>query len=301
MESRITENARPHPRVTPLLMNCFSRLQNSTSLNRTSDSGYDSSCLSSNSSTPSANCDSFGRYSSTPIMNSSLVLPHQPQRVLLPSADTPVCSVSEGHRKFSSDRIPCRRAILSTRQEEEISSNDFLSNLIQRSATPAVKRILQYLDAVDLLKLCQVSDIYCQAVCNHQECLRRLSKYMILAHQNCENRVSPSLHLRSSGRILREIQNIMNVEATAGMILNTSPSALETIDLDHIPRMLRLLLDMTKNLTESQCVVICHSCRRLAAIRQSQKSTECAKCTRRVRNTSRLVRKRTTLFASAHR
>ena len=264
MTDPIPENSRLHPRITPLLMNNFSRL------NRTADSGYDSSFLSTSSLTPSTDCDS-SICSSTPIP----ILPHRIRKILTPFSNTPV-----GHRKFSSDRIPCRRTILCSHEEEEISADDILSNLIQRSASPVVQRILRYLNPEDLLSLCQVSDIYCQAVCSHQECLRRLSKFLITAHQNCENRASSSQHNRSSGRILREIQNVMSTEQPAVGSVPTVPSPLETIDLENIPSTLRSLLNMTKSLTELQCVVSCRTCRRFVAVRQSQKSHECVRCQR---------------------
>ena len=264
MTDQIPENLRPRPRITPLLMNSFSRL------NQTADSGYDSSFLSSSSSTPSTDCDS-SMCSSTPIP----VLSHRTRKTLTPFSNTPLA-----RKKFSSDRIPCRRTILCNRQEEEISADDLLSNLIQRSASPVVKRILRYLSPEDLLSLCQVSDIYCQTVCNHRECLRRLSKFLINAHQNCENRASSSQHSRGSGRILREIQNVMSPDQPGAGTISTIPSPLETIDLQNIPSMLRLLLNMTKSLTEMQCVVVCRTCRRFVAVRQSQKSHECVRCQR---------------------
>jgi len=264
MTDQIPENPRLHPRITPLLMNSFSRL------NRTADSGYDSSFLSTSSLTPSTDCDS-SICSSTPLP----VLPHRTRKVLAPFSDTPV-----GRRKFSSDRIPCRRTILSTRQEEEISADDLLSNLIQRSASPVIQRILRYLKPEDLLSLCQVSSMYCETICNHRECLRRLSTFLIGIHQNCENRASSSQHNRGSGRILREIQNVMTADQFAVGMISTIPSPLETIDLESIPSMLRSLLNMTKSLTEQQCVVVCRSCRRFVAARQSQKSYECVRCQR---------------------
>ncbi len=308
MTGRIPESQRGNPRLTPLMMmNSFSRLHES-SLNRTADSGYQSSFASLSSSfTPSSSdvSDSSSRlYCSTPVTDQDSVLPHK-TKILNPVLDTPVHPVLPNRTPFSEDRIPSQRTTLPLDQDTEDLPSDVLNCLIRNRCTPPIQRILKYLGEEDLLRLCQVSDPYCRAVCDDQTSIKRLSKFLISVHQNGENRTTISQNNiggRPHGGILRPIQNVLGTSLPSGTVW-TVPSPLETIEISSIPRQFQKLIDLTKGLSEHHCVTTCHTCRGLVAVRlHHHRSVECQSCSQRSRRTngnSRLVTKtKASLFAS---
>lgn len=290
--NRVPDTSRgSNPRLTPLMMQSFSRLlgstgsSNSSSLNGTGDSGFLSSFTSSNSSTPSETDSSSQLYCSTPVA-SGLLLSHQTAILNQTSDQTPVSHYPGfKHRgSFSEDRIPRPSPSLSDEAISlDVEADDLLSRLIRTSA-PAVRRILQYLSNEDLLRLCQACDTFCRAVFDQQPILKRLSKYLISVKQNAENRSTPShnnLGARpfGAGDILRPVQNVFNLNATPGVVW-TVPSPLENVDLKKIPQQLRALILLTKELSSHHCVALCHNCRCLVPIRlyQQHQAVECSSC-----------------------
>lgn len=282
MNRNHSKHVRGNPRFTPLMMSSFSRLHES-SLNQTADSGYQSSFASLSSSfTPSSDStDSASRlYCSTPVTQDS-VLSHK-TTFLDPVLDTPV-HIPANKKRFSEDRIPRQKITLPIDEESTNFSSDVLSSLI-RHCVLATQRVFHYTNAEDLLRLCQVSDIYCRAVCDDQAALKRLSKYLISVHQNGENRATHSnVGGRPYGGILRPIDNLLSFNVPPGHVWSV-PSPLEAIDLNSVPCLLRRLVEMTKTLSENQVVSICHSCRTLVPVRITHhRLTECSSCSQRSR------------------
>jgi hypothetical protein len=282
MTGRYPGSVRGNPRLTPLMMSSFSRLHES-SLNRTADSGYQSSFASlTNSFTPSSDVsDSSSRlYCSTPVTEDS-ILPYTTSN-LDPVLDTPVQSVSSSRASFTEDRVPLNRGTTALDQDSTECPNDVLSCLIRSRCTPSIQRILMYLGDEDLMRLCQVSDEYCGAVCDDQSCLKRLSKFLISTQQNGENRTTLSHNNdgRPYGGVLRPIQNVMPL--TQSGVVWTVPSPLESVDMNSIPRQLQTLIGMTRTLSEHHCVTNCHTCRSLIAVRlHHPKLVECQRCSQR--------------------
>ena len=308
MSGRIPESLRGNPnRLTPLMMmNSFSRLHDS-SLNRTADSGYQSSFASlSSSSTPSSSIlsDSSSRlYCSTPVTDEDSILPSTTQ-ILDPALDTPVHPVLTSRTQFSEDRIPSQRTTsLPLDQDTEDSPSDVLNCLIRSRTTPPIHRIFKYLGDEDLMRLCQVSDTYCRAVCDDQASIKRLSRFLISTHQNGENRTTLS-HNNAGGRpyggILRPIENVLGASLPVGTVW-TVPSPLEAVEMSCVPRQFRELVELTRSLSENNCVSTCHSCRRLVAVRlHHHRSVECPNCSQRSRRTNgrHVTKPKATLFAS---
>lgn len=292
MTGRFSGTVRGNPRLTPLMMSSFSRLHES-SLNRTADSGYQSSFASlTNSFTPSSDAsDSSSRlFCSTPVTENS-VLPCTTTN-LHPVLDTPVHPDLSSRASFTEDRIPLNRGTIALAQNSIECPNDILSCLIRSCCTPSIQRILMYLGDEDLMRLCQVSDEYCQAVCDDQSSLKRLSKFLISTYQNGENRTTLSYNNndgRPFGGVLRSIENVMPV--TQSGVVWTVPSPLETIDMNSVPRLFRTLIGLTKTLSENHCVTNCHTCRSLVAVRlHNHKSVECHSCSQRSRRKIRSSR-----------
>lgn len=304
MTGRMPENLRG--RLTPLMMrNSFSRL-NESSLNRTGDSGYQSSFASlSRSFTPSSDVsDSSRLYCSTPVIEDS-VLTSRNSVILDPVLDTPVLSVHPIKTRYSEDRIPCQRRPLPVGEETDDRSADVLSCLIRNQTRPAIQHIFNYLAAEDLLRLCQVSVEFCRSVFDDQASLKRLSRFLISIHQNGENRTTVSHNnSRPFGGILRQIHNVMSTNLPSGTAWSI-PSPLETIDLKSIPSQFQSLIGLTRSLSEHHYVTTCHACRCLVAARlQHPEAVECSNCSKpaNVRRTiggSRRVQKpKATLFSS---
>ena len=292
MAREFSDSSRGIFKVTPLMMNSFSRLRGSDSgsRNQTVDSGYQSSFASSNNSfTPSTLEDSLANlYCSTPVASHSLST--NTTAVTHPT-ETPVSKLPS-IAQYSEDRIPSIKITpLATTQEadDEIQSGVF-SSLITWRITPTIRKILQFLGDEDLLNLCQVSDLYCQTVCNDQLALKRLSRFLINANQNGENRTTSSVNGRPSSRgILNPIHNLLNVNLSAGAVW-TIPSPLENINRPGVPGQFKTLVQMTKEMSEFQYVSVCHSCRSMVAVRlhQQQQSVECSRCLQlSKRNTTR--------------
>ncbi|KAI9552247.1 hypothetical protein GHT06_022609 [Daphnia sinensis] len=290
MAGRMPDSMRGKHRVTPLMMSSFSRLGES-SLNRTADSGYQSSIASSSRSfTPLSDVsDSSRLYCSTPVTEDS-ILSHQIScsKVLL---ETPVQPVLPNRTYFSEDRIPSTRISLPANEDVIDYPSDVLSCLIRSHSIPAIQRVLRCLEDEDLMRLCQVSDDYCRAVCECPPALKRLSKFLIVSHQNGENRTTSSnIGNRPHRGILRPIQNVMDVGLPSGTVW-TVPSPLEAIDMSRVPHQFRTLVCLTKTLSEHHCVIYCRACRSLVAVRITQQKTEeCPNCNRRTKK-SRLVNK----------
>ena len=298
MTNRVPENSRGNPRLTPLMVQSFSRLlssagsSNSSSFNHTGDSGYLSSFISSNNSTPSTEPDSSSHlYCSTPVASGSLL--SQQTTILSQTSDQTPVSRHPGTKHmgcFSEDRIPRPSPSLSNQATDclEIEADDVLSCLIKSSA-PAVRLIFQYLSNEDLLRLCQVCDTFCRAVCDQQPTLKRLSKFLISINQNAENRTTPNLGVRSFGvgDVLRPVENVLNFSPNPGAVW-TIPSPLESVDLKKIPTQLRSLITMTKGLSSNYCVASCHTCRRLMSVRlyQNHKAVACSTCLQQASKTS---------------
>ena len=281
MTGKFPGTVRGNPRVTPLMMNSFSRLHES-SLNQTADSGYQSSFVSFNNSFASlsdASDSSSLLYCSTPVTEVS-ILPNKTSN-LDPVLNTPVPPVLSSRTCFSEDRIPLNRRTNTLFEAHIECPSDILSCLIRSRSLPSIQRILMYLGDEDLMRLCQVSDDYCKAVFDDQSALKRLSKFLISIHQNGENRTSQN---NNDGRtyrgVLRDIQNVMPV--TPSGVIWTVPSPLETIDMKSVPRLFRSLIGLTKTSSEHHCVTICHTCRRnLIAVRLPyNKAVECQSCSR---------------------
>ncbi|XP_057377960.1 uncharacterized protein LOC130699920 [Daphnia carinata] len=297
MAGRCPHSMRGKHRVTPLMKSSFSRLGES-SLNRTADSGYQSSIASSSRSfTPLSDVsDSSRLYCSTPVAEDS-ILSHQiayPKMLL----ETPVQPVLPNRTHFSEDRIPSTRTSLVVNEDVIDCPSDVLSCMIRSHSIPAIHRVLTYLEDQDLMRLCQVSDDYCRAVCECPPALKRLSKFLIVSHQNRENRTTSSHNNVGNrphhGIPLRSIQNVMDVGLPSGTVW-TVPSPLETIDMNRVPDQFRTLVDLITTLSEHHCVINCRACRRLVAVRVNQRKTEvCLNCNRRTK-TSRLVTRPKTL------
>lgn len=281
MARELTDNIKEIFRYTPLMMNSFSRLRStdSCSRNQTADSGYLSSFASSNNSSfaTSAIEDSLSNlYCSTPVAGLSIN-----STTIIHPTETPVHAKPLSHVQYSEDRIPCHKIVTtsSATQENDDTQSDVLSSLIKWRITPTIHKIFKYLGDEDLLNLCQVSDIYCQTVCDDQLALKRLSRFLITANQDGENRITTSFNSRSDNRgILRPIHNFLNVNPSAGAVW-TIPSPLENIDLPGVPKQFKALVRMTKEMSEFQYVSVCHSCRGMVAVRlHHQQSVECSKC-----------------------
>lgn len=298
MSGKMPESVKggSNPKFTPLMMNSFSRLsssgnrRNSSVLNGTADSGYLSSFTSNTSFTPSTEASTSSSqpqelYCSTPVTGGNHVLSHM-TGILNQSSETPVqcfSSLKNIRGRYSEDRIPRRRTLLpSIDQEAEIDEHDILSRLISQS-TPAVRRILQFLGEEDLLRLCQVSSVICRAVCDDQLALKRLSKYLIVSYQTIENRVTSRLPhplgvaRATIGGALRAVDNFLDTSLPSGTVW-TVPSPLECIDIDQVPVQLRSLIAMTKGLSQHQYVASCHSCRCLVPVRRRSQIVECSSC-----------------------
>jgi len=291
MAREFSDSSKGIFKVTPLMMNSFSRLRGSDSgsRNQTADSGYQSSfALSNNSFTPSTLEDSLTNlYCSTPVASHSLST--KPTAAIHPT-ETPV-SKQPSKVQYSEDRIPSKKITthITTQNSDETQSGVF-SSLIKWKITPTIRKILQYLGEEDLLNLCQVSDMYCQTVCNDQMALKRLSRFLINANQNGENRTTSNVNGRPSTRgILNQIQNLLNADLSAGAVW-TIPSPLENIHRPGVPGQFKALVQMTKEMSEFQYVSVCHSCRSMVAVRlhQQQQSIECSICLQQSkRNTTR--------------
>lgn len=300
MTGRFPDSLRGKSRLNSLMLNSFSRLHES-SLNHTSDSGYQSSFASlSTNSTPSLDVSESSShvYCSTPVTEDSALTIRN--SVLGPVLETPVLS---GRTRFSADRIPCQRTLLPLGEESGDVSTDVLSCLIRNRIRPAIRSIYSHLTEEDLLRLCQVSNDYCLSVCDDKPALRRLSKFLIVVHQNGENRTTLSQNnIRPHAGVLRPIHNVLSTSLPVGTMWSI-PSPLETVDMNSIPRQLKLLITMTKTLSENSCVTTCHKCRRLVEARLNhQKEVLCPGCSkpsRRTNTNSRLVNKtKASLFSS---
>ncbi|KAK4037708.1 uncharacterized protein LOC116929732 [Daphnia magna] len=300
MAGRFPDSIRGKHRVTPLMTSSFSRLGES-SLNRTADSGYQSSIASSSRSfTPLSDVsDSSRLYCSTPLTEDS-ILSHQISNstVLL---ETPVQPVLPNRTYFSEDRIPSTRASLPVNVDAIDYPSDVLSCLIRSHSIPAIQRVFRCLADEDLMRLCQVSDDYCRAVCECPPALKRLSKFLIVSHQNGENRTTSShnnIENRPHRGILRPIQNVMVVGLPSGTVW-TVPSPLEAIDMSRVPHQFRTLVCLTKTLSEHHCVIYCRACRCLVAVRSNQQKTEeCTNCNRfrRTKNSRLVTKTKASLF-----
>lgn len=301
MTERIPEGVRSNSRLTPLMINSFSKLHEN-SLNRTTDSGYQSSFASlSRSFTPSSDVSSSSSllYCSTPVTEDSILATRS--SVLTTVQDTPVQSIVYSRTRYSSDRIPCQKNKLLPAIEAEAQSSDVLSCLIRSRIRPVVDKIFKYLRDEDLFQLCQVSDELCRAICEDQSTIKRLSIFLINVQQNGENRTTSNAHNnRPYGGVLRPIHNVLSVNMSAGAVW-TVPTRLETIDMERVPRQFQSLVLLTKSLSEHHYVTNCHTCRCFVAVRlHNQRPVECPSCSQRSRRINgRLVTKtKTSLFSS---
>lgn len=291
MAGRFPDSMR-ESKVTPLMKSSFSKF-NESSLNRTADSGYQSSFASSRRSyTPFSDVSNSSRlYCSTPVTEDSILLHHTANsKVLL---ETPVQPVLPNRAYFSEDRIPSTRS--SVPDPEHAVNYDILSCLIRSHSIPAIQRVFRCLEDEDLMRLCQVSDDYCRSVCECPPALKRLSNFLISSHQNGENRITSShnnIDGRLDRRILRSIQNVMPTGLPSGTVW-TIPSPLEAIDLKSVPSQFQELVKLTKRLSEQHYVIYCRACRSLVPVRLHQQRTEeCPNCNRsKGTKKSRLVRK----------
>lgn len=266
MSGRFQESLNSKSRLTPLLVNSFSKLGDDSLLNRTADSGYQSAL--SDLSTSSSSL----LYCSTPVMPDCLE--KRSKRLLAP--------------RFSADRIPWSNSRLELIQENysRIPAHpDVLSGLIgSGGALPIIRRIFTYLKAEDLLRLAQVSDEICRAICDDNPSIRKLSTYLVQIHQNGENRLTSGANtIRTRATTLRSIENLprsaTSANVAAGMAPWIVPSPLDSIDMDRVPIQLKSLLQLTKTLTERQCAAVCHRCRCLVGVRMHlRRPAECSAC-----------------------
>ena len=282
--------------VNPLLSASFSKFNSSlrSTPNQSRDSGFHdisstsnfSSNNTSNSSlTPaSSNTNSFQIYSSTPLIprRSSHILDHQTSSNthFTPPSNTPVNLPCRRLHAF--ERIPSTRSIPGPLLEDEGGVGDWLGVLTRNGI--GNRHIFQYLSGEDLLKMCQVSDLYCSSICRDRDSLKRLSQYLKREHDNLENRprnLRPRRGRSSGNRVLRQMQNLPPSAFAVDVDPSLSnPSVLEAIDVHLIPRRLKFLLEMTAALNVGDYVASCRTCRGLTVVTEgtTQLPTLCEPC-----------------------
>ena len=272
-------------RFNPLFHSSFSGLNSSarsTLANQSRDSGYhDSSLTSYNSSfnsTLSSDFESTHLHSSTPLAcNSPRLFDHQTRisTLFTPPTQTPVNR--EQRQVYSSDRIVSRTSLPDPLPEDESEIEDFVSILITRRV--GTRQIFQYLAEADLLRFCEVSSVYCSAVCDDRHALKRLSRYLMTEQQDIENRATQRSRRRDSRILLREIQNVLPSQGNSNE-MELLPSAVELLDLGSIPRRLKLLIVKSRSLVDDQYLAVCHSCQSFIAVRPQQVPgpATCGKC-----------------------